>query len=216
MFCDRRLIAEKAEGGLNLPVTEEQLQVLKANNEVSHLEARTCIKEAFVALLNTKAYEDISMTDIIRKSGVSRSCVYRNYRNKNEILMEICNEPVNDVISSMGISVMDNIETIFIIGKKHEKTIQCMINAGLEHYLLKTMNQHYENASVSFYIPLWIGMIYNSFIEWARAGMQEPVEEAVERVRYALKLVAESIENNQINDTQNRKIDQTETDFRSV
>ena len=199
-----------------MPVTEERRRILKANNEVSHLEAMTCIKEALVALLKMKAYEDIFMTDIIRKSGVSRSCVYRNYRNKNEIMMEICNEPINDVISSLGVSVMDNIETIFIIGKKHEKAIQCMIKSGLEHNLLKIMNQHYENASVSFYIPLWIGMIYNSFIEWARTDMQEPVEEAVERVRYGLRLVAESIENSQINNTQNRKINQAETGFQSV
>ena len=199
-----------------MPVTEERRRIPKANNEVSHLEAMTCIKEALVALLKMKAYEDIFMTDIIRKSGVSRSCVYRNYRNKNEIMMEICNEPINDVISSLDVSVMDNIETIFIIGKKHEKAIQCMIESGLEHNLLKIMNQHYENASVSFYIPLWIGMIYNSFIEWARTGMQEPVEEAVERVRYGLRLVAESIENSQINNTQNRKINQAETGFQSV
>ena len=199
-----------------MPVTKERLRTLNANNTESRLEARICVKEAFVALLNAKAYEDISMTDIIRKSGVSRSCVYRNFRNKNEIMMEICSELINDVISSLGDSVMDNIETIFIVGKKHEQAIQCMMKAGLEYNLLKIMNQHYENTSASFYMPLWIGMIYNSFIEWVRADMQEPVEEVVERVRDGLRLVAESIENNQAHDTQNRETNRAETGFQSV
>ena len=46
-------------------------------------------------------------------------------------------------------------------------------------------------------------MIYNAFIEWARAGMDEPVEKAVERVTAGLKLVAESIEADLTNRTQN-------------
>ena len=68
------------------------------------------------------------------------------------------------------------------------------------------MNKRYEGVSVSFYIPLWIGMIYNAFIEWARAGMDEPVEKAVERVTAGLKLVAESIEADLTNRTQNMRL----------
>ena len=67
------------------------------------------------------------------------------------------------------------------------------------------MNRHHQDASISFYIPLWNGMIYNSFFEWARAGMDEPVEAAVARFRNALKLVAASIETGLTNDTQNKR-----------
>jgi len=44
-----------------MPVTEERLRILKANNEESHREARTCIKDALVALMQQKPYSDISM-----------------------------------------------------------------------------------------------------------------------------------------------------------
>ena len=179
---------------------------MRANNAESHREARACIKEALIVLMQQKSYKDISMTDIIQKSGISRAGVYKNYKNKDEILLDVYNEPINDVISALGNSVFENMELIFRTGKKHEKAITAMIDAGIEHYLLAIINKRFESVSISFYIPLWNGMIYNSFIEWAKSGMAEPVEEAIERVQNGLKLVAESIEIGLTNSTQNRRL----------
>lgn len=189
-----------------MPVSKERLRILKANNAESHAEARACIKDALVVLMQQKAYSDISMTDIIKKSGISRSGVYKNYKGKDEIMYDIYNELINDVISALDYSVMANIETIFTMGKKHEKAFRSIISAGLEHKLLDYMNNRYEDVSVSFYIPLWNGMIYNAFIEWAKTGMTEPVETAIERVRNGLRLVALSIENDLTNSAQNKRL----------
>jgi len=100
-----------------MPVTQERLRALRANNDLSHHETRACIKEALIALMQQKSYDEISMTDIIRKSGVSRSGVYKNYKCKDEIICDLYNEPVNDVISALGNSIFDNMEMIFIMGK---------------------------------------------------------------------------------------------------
>lgn len=189
-----------------MPVTEERLRILKANNEASHLETRACIRSALVSLLQKKRYDDITMTDIIRKSGMSRSGVYKNYKSKADIMLEIYSEPIDDVISALGDSVFENMEMIFRVGKKHEKAISVILEAGLEHNLLRIMNKRYEGTSASFYIPLWLGMIYNAFIEWAKTGMDEPVEEAIGRVKAGLELVAESIQTGLTNSTQNRKL----------
>jgi len=81
-----------------------------------------------------------------------------------------------------------------------------MLKAGLEHNVLMLMNKRFEDASVSFYIPLWNGMIYNAFFEWARTGMNEPVETAIARVKEGLKLVSDSIETGLTNGTQNKKV----------
>ena len=187
-------------------VTKKQLLVLKTNNEEIHRETMTCIRSALIDLLKHRHYKEISMTDIIRKSGISRSGVYKNYKSKDEILFDIYQEPIDEVICALGTSVFENMEIIFRTGKKHEEAIRTILDAGLEHNLLAIMNKRYEGVSVSFYIPLWIGMIYNAFIEWARAGMDEPVEKAVERVTAGLKLVAESIEADLTNHTQNLRL----------
>lgn len=189
-----------------MPISEERLRILRANNQELHLETRACIKGALVELLKKKHYDDINMTDIIRKSGVSRSGVYRNYKSKSEIMLDIYKEPIDEVFLVLGNSIFENIETIFRTGKRHEKAIKSIIDAGLEHNLLDIMNSRYEDASVSFYIPLWVGMIYNSFFEWAKTGMDEPVEAVVERVNTGLKLVADSIETGLTNSAQNKQL----------
>ena len=185
--------------------SDKQLRVLRQNNEDSHTETRECIKNALIDLMHRKRYKDISMTDIINKSGVSRSGVYKNYKNKDEIMLDIFEEPINEVINSLGDTVSENIEMIFITGKKYEKEFKTIIDAGLEHNILDLMNKHYENMNVSYYYQLWNGMIYNSCFEWIRAGMTDPVETAIEKVKEGMKLVALSIETDTPFNSQNKR-----------
>lgn len=189
-----------------MTVSEERLRVLRANNAELHMETRKYIKKALINLLEKRPYSSISMTDIINKSGVSRSGVYKNYKNKDEIMFDIYNEPITEIINTLGSSIFDNMELIFLTGKKHEKEFRTIVDAGLEHNILAFMNKRYENVSVSFYIPLWIGMIYNSFFEWIKSGMTEPVETTVEKVKEGMKLVARSIETDLTNSKQNQRL----------
>ena len=189
-----------------MTVSEKQLRVLRANNEGVHTETRECIKTALIDLLDSKQYKAISMTDIINKSGVSRSGVYKNYKNKDEIMFDIFEEPILEVINSLGDSIFKNMEIIFKTGAKHEKEYKTLVDAGLEHNILDLMNKHYENVNTSFYIPLWNGMIYNAFFEWVRVGMPGPVETTITKVKEAMKMVAVSIETDSINRTQNKRL----------
>ena len=189
-----------------MTISDEHLRILRANNEESHRETRECIRGALVALLGKQRYDEITMTDIIRKSGVSRSGVYKNYKSKADIMLEVYGGPIDVAVSALGASVFENIETIFRTGKDHEEAFKAIVGARLEHVVLDRMNELYEGVSVSFYIPLWIGMIYNSFFEWVKTGMDEPVEAAVERVKAGLLLVAESIETGLTNDSQNKRL----------
>ena len=161
--------SEQNGGFCLMAVSNERLRILKANNEESHLETRGYIRDALVALLLEKPYDDITMTDIIRKSGVSRSGVYKNYRSKADIMLEIYAGPIDEVVSCLTTSVFENMETIFRIGKKHEAAFKAIVNAGLEQRVLDRMNDLYRAASASFSTTLWIGMIYNAFFKWDEA-----------------------------------------------
>lgn len=187
-------------------ISEERRRLLQANSAAIHAETIACIKEALLALMNQKEYDAISMTDIIRKSGVSRAGVYYNYKNKDEILLNICKDPIEEAVSSFTESIFDNMELTFRIGKKYEQVVKTVIAAGLEHEFLNRMNQRFEGIATSFYIPLWNGMIYNAFMEWARAGMPGTVESTIDKVNASLKLVAASIETGIRNKTQNKAL----------
>ena len=184
-----------------MKITEERLRVLRANSAALHAETVACIKNALLTLMEQKNYGDIKMTDIINKSGVSRAGVYYNYKSKNEILLDICEDPIKEAVSGFTDSIFNNMEVTFRIGKKHETSIKTVIAAGLEQEFLRRMNKLFENRPDYFYYALWNGMIFNSFFEWARAGMPGSVEDAIADVNAALKQVAASIDSGLRNNT---------------
>ena len=59
---------------------------------------RQCISEALIRLMETKAYEDISVTEICRMAGVSRMTYYRNYRSKREIFSDYMKMIVDEFV----------------------------------------------------------------------------------------------------------------------
>ena len=81
----------------------------------------TCIRMALIDLLQRKHYSEISMTDIIKKSGISRAGVYKNYKNKAEIIFDIYQEPIDEVIRALGTSIFENMEMIFRTGKNMKR-----------------------------------------------------------------------------------------------
>ena len=84
-----------------------------ANNAQSNLETRNSIKSALLTLLKHKKYDDIRMTDIIREAGISRMGVYNNYKSKDEIMLDVYAKPLEEVFSTLDVSVRANLEWIF-------------------------------------------------------------------------------------------------------
>ena len=193
-------------GEKNMQISEERRQLLMKNNEQAKLNSQRCIKTALLYLLKQKKYDDISMSEIIRKSGVSRMGVYNNYKNKDEILIDLYRQPLEEIFTTLGVSIYANLEWIFSTAYRHKEAIRTLIDAGLAYTFLSLMNERFENTSKSFYIPLWNGMIYNAVIEWVKSDTDETPENAAARMSEALKMVAESIETGKTNPTQNAKL----------
>lgn len=53
-----------------------------------------CIYKALLQLMETQPYEEISITDITKKAGVSRMAYYRNYDDKDGILLRKLEENI--------------------------------------------------------------------------------------------------------------------------
>ena len=65
---------------------------LKLSNEESNKLTKECIRTALILLINDIAFEKITTTAIIKKSGVSRAGFYRNYSSKNDVILEIAKD----------------------------------------------------------------------------------------------------------------------------
>ncbi len=66
--------------------TLAQLEALRAANEAAAHDARRRILAAVIELVQDKTWESITVTDIVRVSGVSRSAFYRHYKSKQEVI----------------------------------------------------------------------------------------------------------------------------------
>lgn len=57
------------------------------------------INEGIKKLINEKHYEDIMIADILDTSKVSRSTFYKHFKNKDDVLKEICHSIFHHVFS---------------------------------------------------------------------------------------------------------------------
>ena len=82
-------------------VITKKNEVLKMSNMESNLFTKDCIRTALLSLMAVKIFEQITVTEIIKRAGVSRGGFYRNYQSKEEVLQEICEKLFRYVLEFM-------------------------------------------------------------------------------------------------------------------
>ena len=70
-------------------INEKKREKLNQLNFESNQMTRECIRTALLALMGTEMFDQITVTSIIQKAGVSRGGFYRNYTSKEDVLREI-------------------------------------------------------------------------------------------------------------------------------
>lgn len=66
---------------------------------------RECIESALVLLMNDREFSEISITDIIRRAGVSRSAYYRNYASKEDVLTNVFHKAAETIVNALSDSL---------------------------------------------------------------------------------------------------------------
>ena len=63
--------------------------ILRQSNIESNKLTKECIRTALLSLMATETFDQITVTAIIKRAGVSRGGFYRNYTSKEDVLREI-------------------------------------------------------------------------------------------------------------------------------
>ena len=71
---------------------EKKKLYLKMSNEEANKITRESLQTALIDLMKTRDYRTISITELTKYAGTSRTAFYRNYNTKEDILIEICDE----------------------------------------------------------------------------------------------------------------------------
>ncbi len=122
-----------------------------SNEEINHL-TKNAIQEALVYLLGKKEIQDISVTEIVEKAGVSRSAYYRNYKSKEDILKDFSISVFHLLFN--GLNTKENIthpekwyQNLFTIVKNNERIVRLIFKArvsSLLKYLPEMEKKRYD------------------------------------------------------------------------
>ena len=112
---------------------------------------RTCswILEAVLILMDEKPYSKITVSDITEKAGIARQTFYRNYKDKNEVIIKYFANIFNS----------EMLEVESISGKNKQDTIVLTFN-------IKYMIEHRTNLMKMLSIVGIEDMFTDSFTEW--------------------------------------------------
>lgn len=86
----------------------EHVNVLKLSNEESNKLTIECLEQALIILMAEKPFNKITITEIVKKAGVSRTAFYRNYNTKEDIIQKYLTETVDNIYTLMELQYIEN------------------------------------------------------------------------------------------------------------
>lgn len=157
-------------------------------NEANAL-TKECIVTALLRLMEVKSYSSITITDITNLAGVSRMAYYRNYNNKDEILINHLIDQEKRLLKELHGDYAQTVhDMIFYIAEFFQENvlvIKAVFDAGLGHLLTNMLSERINNYfpvvntsltgkyAVQFYVSAIIGV----FRMWFDNGMVESASE---------------------------------------
>lgn len=139
------------------------------------------IADALISLMKKKEYSSITNKDITDRAGLSHITIYRNFKNKDEIIKYY----LTGVFEEWKLKWNDNNNiayNIFTFFQNNKCIIDLLYKANLQHFLIDNIlscfdySEHdiniiaYSKVTVAYLIFGWCN-------EWYKRGMVETPEE---------------------------------------
>ena len=171
-----------------MKISEKQKETLKRNNEESNFITREAAQDALFQLMKEQDYDEIRITDIIRRSGISRSAFYRNYKTKDDVLRDAVGDMNALLMNVFSANVEDNLRQYIKTIRQNREKLELLIHAHREWFLLDEFNKLADyTTGKDFVTVLPHGYIYNIVIYWVKCGLPGDDEEVVQDIMEACR-----------------------------
>lgn len=157
-------------------------------NAKGNLFLRDCMLDALLGLMHERPFQEITVTDITRRAGVSRMAYYRNYSSKEEILTAHLNALIGAYFQQSELAATQdhhiskrNMTRMFEQFQQQRDFLLACDEAGLGHHVLRAITdylmQHFSNgtanASQEYLLCAYASSIYTIAIRWLRKNTSE-------------------------------------------
>ena len=135
----RSVKAEQKEGLLQTELAKRE--VLRLNNQKSNELTRECIDTAMIYLMSEKPYESISISELTKRAGVSRTAFYRNYASKDDVLKEIGKSVIESLSAQLSkVKSADDVHGALVVFftkiKEQHAYVELLVKADVSMNLL--------------------------------------------------------------------------------
>lgn len=106
--------------------------------------AEDIFKDSFIRLLKIKSFHKITITDITKESGLSRTTFYNYYADPYEILEQITDDIILEFYNSSEVKNKNYLEpfsekspiTLFKFASVHSEVLQVLLKSEIQHILV--------------------------------------------------------------------------------
>lgn len=163
----------------------EKRKILRLSNEESNRLSRECMQTALIYLMAKKDLDEISISELVRKAGVSRTAFYNNYSSKDEILLDLSKKLLNDMNELVAELFLSEdrcavFQRIFQRVKEDSRLYTLLLKSGLHDReflnVRKIIQEEYPDIDdkTKYLVYAWGGMMKSIILGWVYEGMKEP------------------------------------------
>lgn len=173
------------------------MNILQQKNTVNKqvLRTREWIFNALLTLLETMPYEDIKISNITDKADVARQTFYRNYKSKDDIIVNYLDDRFNEFKAKAKEAQNRSTAATFILSfelfMEHREALIKIKNAGLDYLLFNQLlsynkyflnhvsekEQNNSNLHNEYFVKFQVGGLATIVLEWIKRDMSMTPEE---------------------------------------
>jgi len=161
----------------------EEIKFKNSNEELNKI-TKSSLQTALIYLMNEKNFDEITITELVKKAGVSRMSFYRNYNSKEDVLEKIKIEVINS-LKELFINLKkchgsyEAYYKIFEEIKKRKKEIFLLKKANFKMLFLLENILLFDDIIIShdrydyYNLVAFIGSVLSVVTRWFALGMKE-------------------------------------------
>ena len=155
-----------------------------SSKEASEI-CRECIQAALIRLMKTKELKDITITELTKTAGVSRTTYYRNYYEKTDVLQDLFNSLMREIAAEI-LAAQTVYETAFAVFdgiRRNADVYQILLKAHYAEAMLREITRiassdlPEDQPLGQMRVAFLSGALFNMVCVWLDNGMQQMPEQ---------------------------------------
>ncbi len=144
----------------------------------ANIRVKAAITDTLFDLMSEKSLHDISITELISKAGVARVSFYRNYADKEDVLMSLVKDVLDEFKNTADYDLsnpytLHHIKRTFEYFLKYKKYMINLYHSGFGSMVLEQLNNFHESIlpepktdTEKYHLYMYMGALYNTVIFW--------------------------------------------------